>query len=96
MHDLRTADGIVPVSDFKAHIAQWLDRVAETDAPLIVTQNGRAAGVLLSPAAYDALTEQARFVAAVQAGLADTDAGRVRSTAEVRAEIRKRLQDGTL
>ena len=95
MHDIRTADGIVPVSDFKAHIAQWLDKVTETDAPVVVTQNGRAAGVLLSPAAYDALTEQARFVAAVQAGLADAEAGRVRSTAEVRAEIRKRLQAGT-
>jgi len=48
-----------------------------TGQPLIITQNGKAAGVLLSPAAFDELTERARLAAAVEEGLADSLAGRV-------------------
>lgn len=43
----------------------------------MITQNGKAAAVLLAPEELDRLTTQARFVAAVQEGLADLDAGRV-------------------
>lgn len=81
----------VPVSDFKAQAAEWLRRIGETDAPLVVTQHGKPAGVLLSPRAFDALTEQARFVSAVGEGLADADAGRVRPHAEVERRFRARF-----
>lgn len=42
-----------------------------------MTQNGKAAAVMLSPEDFDRLTTQARFVAAVQDGLSDLAAGRV-------------------
>jgi prevent-host-death family protein len=87
---IHTADDIVPVSEFKAQVAEWLRKVAATDSPVVVTQNGRAAGILLSPSAYDALTEQARFVEAVQAGLDDAEAGRVHATDVVLARLRQR------
>jgi PHD/YefM family antitoxin component YafN of YafNO toxin-antitoxin module len=60
--------------------------------PLVITQNGKAAGVLLSPAQFDQLSERARFLAAVDEGLADSEAGRVHSHASVVAEIKKRRQ----
>lgn len=90
MSVIHTAEDIVPVSEFKSQIAEWFRKVAVTGTPVVVTQNGRAAGIVLSPAAYDALTEQARFVAAVQAGMADADAGRVQRSDEVLARIRQR------
>jgi prevent-host-death family protein len=62
MRALRISQEIVPVSDFKAQAADWLRRVADSGQPLVITQNGKAAGVLLSPARFDELTEQARFV----------------------------------
>ena len=90
MSVIHTAEDIVPVSEFKSQIAEWFRKVAVTGTPVVVTQNGRAAGIVLSPAAYDALTEQARFVAAVQAGMADADAGRVQRSDQVLARIRQR------
>ncbi|MDF1614646.1 hypothetical protein P0N66_06755 [Desulfurivibrio alkaliphilus] len=42
-----------------------------------MTQNGKAAGVLITPAEFDRLSEQARFIQAVQAGLSDVDQSRV-------------------
>jgi prevent-host-death family protein len=94
MRTVRVSEDIVPVSDFKAQAADWLKRVADTGQPLVITQNGRAAGVLLSPAQFDALTERARFLEAVEAGLADSDAGRVHTHAAVVAQMRRRPRGG--
>jgi prevent-host-death family protein len=87
---IRVSEDIVPVSDFKARAADWLRRIGETRQPLIITQNGKAAGVLISPAEFDRLTERARFVTAIEEGLADADAGRVRSHDEVVEVLKKR------
>jgi len=94
MRAVRVSEDIVPVSDFKAQAAAWLKRVADTGQPLVITQNGKAAGVLLSPAQFDALTERARFLEAVEAGLADSDAGRVHTRAAVVAQMRRRPRGG--
>lgn len=90
MRAVRISEDIVPVSDFKAQAADWLRRVAETGQPLVITQNGKAAGVLLSPAEFDRLSERARFVTAVEEGLADADAGRLRDHEDVVTRMRAR------
>ena len=91
MRAVRVSENFVPVSEFKAQAADWLRRLAETGAPVVVTQNGKPAGVLLSPHAFDELTEHARFVAAVNEGLADSEAGRVHSHAEVKKRMKARF-----
>ncbi|HVK72378.1 MAG TPA: type II toxin-antitoxin system Phd/YefM family antitoxin [Kofleriaceae bacterium] len=92
MRPVRISEDFVPVSDFKAQAADWLRKAAETGAPIVVTQNGRPAGVLLSPEAFDELTERARFVAAVNEGLADADAGRVHAHAAVVRRMKARYE----
>ncbi len=77
MGDLRVSESIVPLSEFKAQAGRWLEKAGATGMPIVITQNGRAAGVLLSPAEYDRLTERARFAAAVNEGMSDIEAGRV-------------------
>ena len=95
MRPLRVSEDFVPVSEFKAQAAEWLRKAAESGAPVVVTQNGRPAGVLLSPQAFDDLTARARFVEAVEAGMADADAGRVRSHQEVIRRVQARLHPPT-
>ena len=91
MRSIRISQDFVPISELKAQAAEWLRHVGETDAPVVVTQNGRPAGVLLSPRAFDELTERGRFVAAVNEGMADALAGRVHSHAEVKRRMQGRL-----
>lgn len=90
MRAVRVSEDIVPVSDFKAQAAEWLKRVAETGHPLVITQNGKAAGVLLSPAQFDELSARAQLVAAIDEGLEDSATGRVHSHTAVVAEFKKR------
>jgi prevent-host-death family protein len=92
MRTVRVSENFVPISAFKAQAAEWLRKAGETGAPVVVTQNGKPAGVLLSPKAFDELTEQARFVAAVEEGLADADAGRVHPQAEVARRMKGRFR----
>lgn len=91
MRALKISRDFVPVSELKAEAADCLRRVAETDAPLVVTQHGRPAGVLLSPRAYDELVERGRFLAAVNQGMADALAGRTVPHAEVAARLKARF-----
>ena len=91
MRPLRISENIIPVSDFKAKAADWLRRLGESSEPVVITQNGKAAGVLLSPAAYDELTDRFRFVRSVEQGLADVEAGRVSSHEEVVGVMRERF-----
>jgi prevent-host-death family protein len=86
------AEDIIPVSDFKAQAAELLRRVCSTGQPLVITQNGKAAGVLLSPAEFDRLNDRARFVAAVEEGLADDEAGRVSAHEDVAARMKARFR----
>jgi len=90
MTTLRVSENIVPLSEFKARAADWLKRIAAAGGPVVITQNGRAAAVVLSPEEYDHLAERARFVAAVHDGLADADAGRVVTHAAMVAETAAR------
>ena len=90
MAHVRVSEDFVPVSDFKAQTAELLKRVGHTRKPLVITQNGRPAGVLLSPAAYDDLIERTEFATAVRAGLADIEAGRTEAHKVVAARLRKR------
>ena len=97
MKPVRIAEDIVPIATFKAKAAEWLKRAAETGQPVVITQNGRPAGVLLSPVEYDRIAEQQRFVESVARGLVDSDAGHVLTTDEVRRRLAaaRRSRSGT-
>jgi prevent-host-death family protein len=86
MHVFRISDSLVPLSKFKAHAVEFLDHASKTGYPIVLTRNGRAAGVLLSPKAYDELAEASRFLAAVNEGLADAEHGRYVPHEVVKAE----------
>ena len=95
MPNLRVAEDIVPLSQFKAKAAELLKKISETGAPIVITQNGRAAGVLLSPAEFDLLTERARFVQAISEGIADVESDRVVDHQSMVAELTSRCSRAT-
>lgn len=55
MKQISIANDIIPVGEFKTGLAKWLKSVHDSGRPLVITQNGRPAGVLLSPEAFDQL-----------------------------------------
>lgn len=90
MKEVQVSDGIVPLGEFKSQAAKLLKRLAESGQPMVITQNGRPAGVLVSPQEFDRIQERQRFLESIAAGLADAEAGRVIDTAALRKLIRSR------
>ena len=83
MKSIHVSENIVSLSDFKNHASKMLRQMQSSHRPIIITQNGRAAGVLISPAEFDLLSEQSRFIQAVQSGLSDVEQGRILTEEEL-------------
>ena len=89
MSKLSISDDIVPVGEFKTGIAKYLKNIQESDHPVVITQNGRPAGVLLSPKEYDNLTQNKLFVDSINRGISDIESNDIYSTDEVRINLEK-------
>ncbi|MEN8780869.1 MAG: type II toxin-antitoxin system Phd/YefM family antitoxin [Desulfobacterales bacterium] len=71
MKPLNISQNIISLSEFKSKASKMLHEIQTSHRPFVITQNGKAAAVLISPSDFDLLTEQVRFVEAVKRGLAD-------------------------
>lgn len=87
MKPITISKNIVSLSDFKNKASRMLNEVQSSHRPLVITQNGKPAAVLISPSDFDILTEQARFVDAVKRGLTDVQNGRVISDEDLDKEL---------
>jgi prevent-host-death family protein len=87
MKTLQVADDIIPIGDLKSRAGRVLKQAREGGRPVVITQNGRPAGVLLSPEEFDRLQYRERFMAHLAEGLADADAGRVVDTDELNRRL---------
>lgn len=88
-------DDIQPFSEYRAHLAEHHRRIQETGRPLFVTKNGRTSAVILSPAAFDELTERAQHafdLEAIRRSLVDIQAGRSRPAAVALRDIAAKLR----
>lgn len=72
---LQVAEDIMPIAELKAKLGDVV-RGLEDRRPLVITLNGKAAAVLMSPREFDRLTSQRRVLDAIAEGLADVEAGR--------------------
>jgi prevent-host-death family protein len=89
MKTLKISKDVVTLAEFKSQAARLLERIGSSSQPLLITQNGKPAGVLLSPAEFDRIQEQesSRFVTSVNRGLQDADRGKVLTPSEAKARL---------
>jgi prevent-host-death family protein len=89
MKALKISKDVVTLAEFKSQAASLLERIGSSSQPLLITQNGRPAGVLLSPAEFDRIQEQesSRFVTSVNRGLQDADNGKVITSSKAKSRL---------
>jgi len=95
MKSLKISKDVVTLAEFKSQAATLLARVGSSSQPLLITQNGKPAGVLLSPAEFDRIQEQesARFMASVRRGIEDADSDRVLTSAQAKSRLGLKKQE---
>jgi len=81
------SEDIIPVGEFKTHLAQVLQKLKKSGRPVVVTQNGRPAAIMVSPQDFDHLLERECFFEAVREGLADVQSGRVITDKELEKQL---------
>lgn len=62
MVSIRFSEDIRPLSEFRANAAAFIEQVQATHRPIVLTQHGRSAAVLLDVAEYERLVERAEVL----------------------------------
>ena len=91
MPKLKPSRDIQPVTEFRAKAAQFIEQVQETGEPVILTQHGRSAAVLMDVTAYEDMVEELALLRDVRTAEDQAAAGKVRSHAGVAKALRARL-----
>jgi antitoxin YefM len=72
---LRPSEDVRPVTEFRSHTSAVLEQVHKTKRPVILTQHGRSAAVLLDVDAYEALIDEVAVIRDIRTAEAQLDAG---------------------
>lgn len=94
MRAISISNDIIPIADFKTNISKWFKTLQTSGHPLIITQNSKPAGVLLSTSDYDELVYRKSFLDSVERGMADAESGLTQTTAELRRSLQERRSAG--
>jgi antitoxin YefM len=86
----RPSVDVRPVTEFRAHASEVLEQVQSTKRPVVLTQHGRSAAVLLDVELYEDLVEEVALLRDLCAAEAQLDAGMVVAHEEVEARLRER------
>jgi antitoxin YefM len=89
MKNISVSNDIIPVGEFKSKLAYFLKEIQEKGNALVITQNGKPAGVLLSPIEFDELRQTKQFIESVARGLSNAEKGEVYSTTQLKAYFKK-------
>ena len=90
---INLTEDIIPLSEFRSTIAACFARTRKTHRPLLVTQNGRAASVVLDVADFQKMRESFELWDDLRSAEAELDAGRGIPHAQVMSELDDELQD---
>jgi prevent-host-death family protein len=82
---------IKPVSDFRANAAELIDQVRRSGRPLVLTQRGHSAAVVLGVAEYERLVEEIEVLSDIRTAVRQIEEGKGVSNRDAKAELRRRL-----
>lgn len=93
MKPINPATDVVPLSEFRANLAELLKQTQQTGRPIVITQHGRGSAVLISADAYAQLLDELELSQAVIRGQSDIIAGRTVSHEEAMKEFKQIIAD---
>lgn len=91
MRRSRPSQDIRPLSEFRANVASYVEHVQSSKRPLVLTQHGRSAAILMSVEAYEDLVERGELAEDVRIAEAQIAGGRGVPHVKAVARLRSRL-----
>ncbi|MBA3003679.1 MAG: type II toxin-antitoxin system Phd/YefM family antitoxin [Desulfurivibrio sp.] len=75
MQRLRVDQDIRSMSEFRTGIASFIKQVHDTKRPLIITQHGKSAAVLMDASEYEAMQEKIELLSDIQTSISQIEKG---------------------
>ena len=88
MAALRPSTDVRPVTEFRANTSAIIDQMHSTKRPVVLTQHGRSAAVLLDVEVYEGLLDEIALLRDLRVSEGQIAAGQVVSHAEVSRRMR--------
>jgi prevent-host-death family protein len=89
---LKPTEDIHPLSDFRSTAAAFVERVQSTRRPVILTQRGRSAAVLMDVAEYEALVEELELLRDIRTAEKQLAAGKGLAPTAAKRRVRAALK----
>ena len=66
MQRIQLAEDIQPLSEFRANVASFIEKVRRTKRPLVITQRGKSAAIMMDVVEYEKLIEKLELLTDIQ------------------------------
>ena len=90
MNRINLETDIRPVSDFRANITSIIEEIKRTKRPVVLTQHGRSAAVVLDVAEYEKILEKMELFSDIELAESQLENGQGLSHAEAKSHILSR------
>ena len=78
-----------PLTEVRRHTSEVFEEVRNTKQPIVVTEHGRSAGVIMDPEMFDLLSERLQILEEIALGEMDIAAGNHVGWDEVKLRLQK-------
>ena len=92
MRRLNLDQDVQPVSEFRANAAKFVQQVRETRRPLVLTQHGKSAAVLMDVGEYERMLDTIELLRDNHEAERQIDAGQVVDHEEAMAGLREKYK----
>lgn len=84
---------IKPLTDFRNHIKKYIEELNTTKKPIVLTQHGRSAAVIIDADKFQEMQDQIEFMKKIALGLEDYKQNNTFSKSEVFRKIDQIIEE---
>ena len=75
MQRIQLDEDVRSLSEFRANVASFIEKVQKTKRPLVITQRGKSAAIMLDVSEYESLVERLDLLTDIQMGESQVNKG---------------------
>ncbi|MCD6117940.1 type II toxin-antitoxin system Phd/YefM family antitoxin [bacterium] len=83
---------IRPLSDFRANVSSIIEEIKRTKRPVVLTQHGRSAAVIIDVGEYERILEKLELLSDIQIAENQLESGKGLSHDQAKKQILNRLK----
>jgi antitoxin YefM len=91
MQRIQLDKDILPLSEFRANVASCIEEVRKTKRPIVITQHGKSAAVMIDVSEYEALMEKLEILTDIHVAETQIQSGNGIEHSEVKKQIRAKI-----